>query len=278
MAQAADTTQQRHAAAGRHFEEAREIYHSDQFECRGFEILQLLSIGYYQRDLCLLARNIMIQGGIKAADDAKEADEIKKMRDLLTGYVEALRDLESTLQREPIWPKGVFPIRDNAISATNADPPQKYTPESYLYNLTGSPQLDTIRKVLQKMAPKSFGKRAHHNYNQPIRKKKNRFCFLGTENGDVEDHPVVLDDSHARFSEPPSATIDGLARTISAIFGGTSLLVPMILMTHFTSPNARLIIVAVAVIIFGLLTSLFTKATNQEILGASAAYTAVMVV
>jgi hypothetical protein len=75
-----------------------------------------------------------------------------------------------------------------------------------------------------------------------------------------------------------SERVDRLGRLIVAILGGAALLTPMMIMTYRTSQTARLITVSVAVIVFGLILSLGTKSTNQEILGGSAAYAAVLVV
>jgi hypothetical protein len=72
--------------------------------------------------------------------------------------------------------------------------------------------------------------------------------------------------------------VDRLARIIVAITGGVFLLVPMIIMTFVNSTNYRLIIVSVAVIWFSVSLALATNATNQELLGATAAYSAVLVV
>lgn len=75
-----------------------------------------------------------------------------------------------------------------------------------------------------------------------------------------------------------STVVDNIARFIIGVLGGGALLGPMIIMTFHKSQTARLITVSVAVLIFGFLLSVSTKAANQEILGATAAYAAVMVV
>ena len=62
-----------------------------------------------------------------------------------------------------------------------------------------------------------------------------------------------------------------------AIGAGASLLVPMIIMTFKTSRTARLIVVSVATILFGVLFAVISN-SKENILGATAAYAAVMVV
>ncbi|KAK5718113.1 hypothetical protein LTR17_015835 [Elasticomyces elasticus] len=69
-----------------------------------------------------------------------------------------------------------------------------------------------------------------------------------------------------------------IERLTVAFFGGASLLVPMIIMTFRTSRTARLVTVCVATLLFAYAIALFTSAKKQDILGATAAYAAVMVV
>ena len=72
--------------------------------------------------------------------------------------------------------------------------------------------------------------------------------------------------------------IDIFARVVIAIAGGLILLIPMIMMTFLTSHHARLIIVCCFVVLFAALIGIFTRATNQEVLAATAVYTAVLAV
>ena len=72
--------------------------------------------------------------------------------------------------------------------------------------------------------------------------------------------------------------IDMFARTVMAIAGGLVLLVPVILMTFLTAHHARLIIACCFVVMFAALIGIFTRATNHEVLAATAVYTAVLVV
>jgi len=75
-----------------------------------------------------------------------------------------------------------------------------------------------------------------------------------------------------------SLLVDRLARIIVAITGGVFLLVPMIIMTWVTDAHVRLIVVSVAVLWFAISVAVVSKATNQELIGATAAYSAVLVV
>lgn len=69
---------------------------------------------------------------------------------------------------------------------------------------------------------------------------------------------------------------DGLARIVVAITGGVFLPVPMIGMTRATDVHMRLAVVSVAVLWFADSVALGSRATNQELVAATAAYSAVM--
>ena len=72
--------------------------------------------------------------------------------------------------------------------------------------------------------------------------------------------------------------VERLARIIAAITGGVFLLVLMIIMTFVTSAYYLLILVSVAVLWVSISIVVVTHATNQELLGATATYTAVFIV
>lgn len=74
--------------------------------------------------------------------------------------------------------------------------------------------------------------------------------------------------------------VDKFGRVIVAFVGGASLLVPMILMSipFKNEPKARVVTVSIAVTVFGIVLAISTKASYQEVVGATAAYTTVLVV
>lgn len=80
------------------------------------------------------------------------------------------------------------------------------------------------------------------------------------------------------FTDPTRDFTDLFQRSIIAMTGGASLLVPMIIMTFATSRTARLIIVSAAVLLFSVFAAVATAASRENLLGATAAYAAVMVV
>lgn len=72
--------------------------------------------------------------------------------------------------------------------------------------------------------------------------------------------------------------ISGLARSMFGFYGAFSLLVPLIALTFIESTNYRLLATCLFVFTFNIIVTFFTDATKQELLGATAAYAAVLVV
>ena len=98
-------------------------------------------------------------------------------------------------------------------------------------------------------------------------------------------NPVILVLDHIRRSIRKRGleafihgAIDIFARQVIAFAGGLILIIPMIMMTSLTRRDARLIIVCCFVVGFAALIGIFTRATNQEVLAATAVYTAVLAV
>ena len=98
-------------------------------------------------------------------------------------------------------------------------------------------------------------------------------------------NPVILILDHIRRSIRKRGleafihgAIDIFARQVIAFAGGLILIIPMILMTFLTRHHTRLIVVCCFVVVFASLIGIFTRATNQEVLAATAVYTAVLAV
>jgi VIT1/CCC1 family predicted Fe2+/Mn2+ transporter len=71
---------------------------------------------------------------------------------------------------------------------------------------------------------------------------------------------------------------DKLASVLVAFVGGAFLLAPMYNLTYVQEQKYQLISVVLWVLFFAISLALSSKATNQELLGATAAYAAVLVV
>ena len=69
------------------------------------------------------------------------------------------------------------------------------------------------------------------------------------------------------------------SRFTFALFGGTALIVPTIIMAKVQGINTSLIVTSIAVLLFALVLAFgATDSTGKDVLGATAAYTAVLVV
>jgi len=91
-------------------------------------------------------------------------------------------------------------------------------------------------------------------------------------------HRKNRDRSYNRNVLKATPVADMMARFVVAMLGGASLIVPMVLMTFLTTRNQHLIITSVFTVAFALGVSFMSRASNQEILAATAAYAAVLVV
>jgi hypothetical protein len=69
--------------AKKYWQNAIKAYHLDRYRFRGFEMLHLLSIQYYERELCRMEWDICTNDGIAPAE---EADKLRKIRSLLKEY------------------------------------------------------------------------------------------------------------------------------------------------------------------------------------------------
>lgn len=71
---------------------------------------------------------------------------------------------------------------------------------------------------------------------------------------------------------------ESLTRFFVALLASAFLIVPLVLLSLQSSNSAHLITVSVFIVIFALLVSLLSKASNSETMAAAAAYAAVLVV
>lgn len=92
----------------------------------------------------------------------------------------------------------------------------------------------------------------------------------------LEDHSKQIRDRP--FTVAISPAIDNLARFAIALVAGVFLLVPMIILSYIRSKKYCLITTCLFVLVFAAIASLATKASNHELLTATATYAAVLVV
>ena len=139
--------------------------------------------------------------------------------------------------------------------------------EQHQYELRPQLALDPVRSMLHRVFPRSL------KYSFPVAQQREQAATAAKQQPLSQEQGWGESPKHA-----PSTVVDVFGRLIMAVLGGASLLVPMLIMTFLKSRTARLVTVSVAVFVFGFILSIGTRASNQELLGATAAYTAVMVV
>ena len=69
-----------------------------------------------------------------------------------------------------------------------------------------------------------------------------------------------------------------ITRFLVAVLAGAFLVIPLIVLSHQSSSETHLITVSVFIVVFSLLVSLASKASNEQTMAASAGYAAVLVV
>lgn len=106
-----------------------------------------------------------------------------------------------------------------------------------------------------------------------IRTRKRASTCVGSEQNSSEVEAKL----RASYQDT-SKIAEFCARFMFAAMAGASLIIPLIFLVTQTGKEAHIITVAVFIVIFSLLLSLLFKASTQEIMTASAAYAAVLVV
>lgn len=69
-----------------------------------------------------------------------------------------------------------------------------------------------------------------------------------------------------------------ITRFLVAVLAGAFLVIPLIVLSHQSSSEAHLITVSIFIVVFSLLVSLASKASNEQTMAAAAGYAAVLVV
>lgn len=106
--------------------------------------------------------------------------------------------------------------------------------------------------------------------------------MLPLPHGNVADFLPAGDIEMLKFfkREPRhvSPVVSMTARIGIALMGGVCLLVPMVVLVWVERYEFRILATVLFVLSFAVLVALISKASNQELLGATAAYAAVLVV
>jgi VIT1/CCC1 family predicted Fe2+/Mn2+ transporter len=85
-----------------------------------------------------------------------------------------------------------------------------------------------------------------------------------------------LEESLTRSYQNTAFLAETITRLLVALLGGFFLVVPLVILSSQSSNSSNLVTVSICIVIFAFLISFLTKASNQEIMAASAAYAAVL--
>ncbi|OCK77020.1 hypothetical protein K432DRAFT_428319 [Lepidopterella palustris CBS 459.81] len=279
MAAAADPRSPGHAQSSTlswqtEWNDAVHCYLYDEYQFNGFEALHVLSIQEYQRDLCRIEHEIVLERGFNR--DRPNQKTLDQIREILKKYCEAVADLETFLRRKKTFPEGAIQTQNHPAYAGRIARNQipKFCVEQHGYELAPEQDMDWIRKILHKVLPNDW----KYGFGESGEKELAAKSYENKITQQSGPEIVQREPKRRRTKYVQSKLVDRLASFIMALLAGAALLGPMMLMTFKPSRTARLITVSVAVVIFGLTISIATKATNQEILAAAASYAAVLVV
>jgi hypothetical protein len=137
---------------------------------------------------------------------------------------------------------------------------------------------DSIRVFLHKTLPQKFSKT-----RRGITRRYPTHHDETNEQAFEDRTPEVHRKSKELFEGRPyainiSTTVDSIARILMALLAGLFLLTPMVALSYINSKEFSLITTCLFVVVFAIVLSLASKASNQEVITATAAYAAVLVV
>ena len=100
----------------------------------------------------------------------------------------------------------------------------------------------------------------------------------GSYKSEGYDSAAFLEAKLKRRYQNTARIAECMTRFVVALLAGAFLVVPLVILSHQSKNEAQLITVSVCIIVFSLLISLVSKASNEQTMVASAGYAAVLVV
>ncbi|KAH8880917.1 hypothetical protein GQ53DRAFT_754737 [Thozetella sp. PMI_491] len=237
---------------------ARGLYDDAWYKFRRFETLSLLNLYHYQDKL------VQIENTVTMSEGNLAPEEVEVLGKTLRQYYEAVKLFKeiSLMDRPPqtAQVQAAQVLRDELSDS-------RYISAGELGMVDLTPQTlgvsaDPVRLLL---------KRWHPDQDvdvQPALAERDK-KFESTKVPPGRKNPV---------SEQVSPGLDRVARLLVSIGGGAFLLAPMYALTFIREQRDQLITVGLFVIFFAVVVALASRASNQELIGATAAYAAVLVV
>lgn len=195
-------------------------------------------------------------------EEVLKPELVSKLRQLLKNYDEGLVSFNQIMMME------TFALADNSWQASlrsdNQNPYELYkTRLVRVDTVSRSRSGDLLRRSLRKYLRAFWffirfrGKHAHQKHSS---------YSSATE----------LESNLKRSYQNTSLLADIITRFLVALIAGAFLVTPLAILSHQSTSEAHLVTISVFVVLFSLLVSLLTRATNEEMMVASAAYAAVL--
>jgi len=218
-----------------------------------FETLQRLNVLRLQNELARLSFEIS-----KHKEELAEIPKLESLEKAMRSYVQAIRDMEYMYKLNSVT-KDVQLRTQGRLENLFRDliPPEAFRTGYLVFpNSSLAARVpDLIREFMRK----------HLWY---------RLTWSDEEKGRRPEGYYAHE-----APEGYSSTVDWLARIVVAFAAGASVVVPIVIMTVPSSSKTKdLIVLSVAVIIFGVSVSWILQSRNMDTLAATAAYAAVLVV
>ncbi|MCJ1394151.1 hypothetical protein MMC18_007029 [Xylographa bjoerkii] len=225
------------------------------YKFKRFESLALLNLYLYQDELVSLQRDIDYKNGEMLIEQRT------RLRTLTKEYYEAMQLFKQTSQLK----RPTMAERKKAIKSLQFTLP-----------LTEDTHRDHYRFAADALGMVDLTPQALGVEPDAIR------VILGG------DDTLANHASNVQTRQPPTTSIfrplpvgpitDNVARIIMAVFAGALLLVPVIALSYITPTGYRLLATCLFVLAFAVIASVAITGTSNELVGATAAYTAVLVV
>ncbi|PNP42175.1 hypothetical protein TGAMA5MH_05857 [Trichoderma gamsii] len=233
---------------------ARLLPSSESIVVLSFRALQLRRIAELQDDL------LRISAVMGDKNDTTE-EERRTIDEALSAYAQAIRNYET--------------LSDNAAPTV----PHSAT---FIGSLQALNMTSSSNSHFASILPPSFEReREFHHYREGIYRALGSMADMNVRNGVIDEAigPVGFReiDQAGRIHRAKRKAFT--TRLVFALLGGISLIGPILIMTLHASTTTSLITVSVATFIFALVMALFaTDVGGKDVLAATAAYAAVLVV
>ncbi|KAL8668688.1 MAG: hypothetical protein Q9168_006693 [Polycauliona sp. 1 TL-2023] len=185
-----------------------------------------------------------------------------RLRCLLKQYDEALASFNSIMMME------TFALADHSLQSERRNDLNEIETFKTRLVRVDLARRDGPRDILRHCFRKVF------RYFWFFIRQKRSLCHAP----EAYDSAAMLEANLKRRYQNTARIAECMTRFVVAMLAGAFLVVPLVILSHESEREAQLVTVSVCIIIFSLLVSLVSKASNEQTMVASAGYAAVLVV